>query len=219
MNVDWDGITLSKTLNGEAQLIRQQLADYARAYDWAQVLDILSENRECINSIRLDGSSFYAPLHQAAHGDAPLDVVQKLIEMGAWRTLRNAKEQRPVDIALAQNHERLVPLLSPQYQHQVPFDVLLKLQHNFHEVIRGRVRKLVEEHRLRLPQLEPLLESEEPNAWFMVPGMYGGFSYRLETPGNNPKLISESWCRVAGGSGQRHEITATGSELVDEGFV
>jgi hypothetical protein len=49
--------------------------------------------------------------------------------------------------------------------------------------------------------------------------MYGGFSYRLESVGVEAKLVSESWCRVVGGSGQRHEITSAGSQLVEEGFV
>jgi hypothetical protein len=49
--------------------------------------------------------------------------------------------------------------------------------------------------------------------------MYGGFSYRLETTGVEAKLVSESWCRVVGGSVQRHEITSEGSWFVEEGFV
>jgi hypothetical protein len=49
--------------------------------------------------------------------------------------------------------------------------------------------------------------------------MYGGFSYRLEGEGERAKLVTESWCRIVGGSGQRHEITAQGSKLVDTGFV
>jgi hypothetical protein len=54
-----------------------------------------------------------------------------------------------------------------------------------------------------------------------VPGMYGGFSYRLEVAGVEAKLVSESWSRVVDGSGQRHEITSAGSQLVEveEGFV
>lgn len=56
-------------------------------------------------------------------------------------------------------------------------------------------------------------------AWFPIPGMYGGFSYWLKGEGEDIKLITESWCRVWGGSGQRHEITATGSQLVEVGFV
>lgn len=33
------------------------------------------------------------------------------------------------------------------------------------------------------------------------------------------KLVSESWCRVVGGSGQRHELTSEGSRLLEEGLV
>jgi hypothetical protein len=49
--------------------------------------------------------------------------------------------------------------------------------------------------------------------------VYGGFNYRLERAGVEPLLLAESFCRVAGGSGQRHEITASGSRLVEEGFA
>jgi hypothetical protein len=67
--------------------------------------------------------------------------------------------------------------------------------------------------------LPPLLELETPQMWFPVPGMYGGFSYRLASTGLDAMLISESWSRVVGGSGQRHEIDSKDSRLVDEGFV
>lgn len=70
-----------------------------------------------------------------------------------------------------------------------------------------------------LPELEPLLELDEPKTWFPVPGMYGGSRYWLAESGANAKLVSESWCRVAGGSGQRHQITAGGATLVEDGFV
>ena len=46
-----------------------------------------------------------------------------------------------------------------------------------------------------------------------------GSSYWLETDGVEPRLIAESWCRVVGGSGQRHEVTPSGSQLLEEGFV
>ena len=97
--------------------------------------------------------------------------------------------------------------------------MLLKVQAHFHTVIRGRAERLIEEHGLRLPELEPLLELGRPKMWFAVPGMYGGFSCQLEVDGVHPKLVSESWCRVVGGSGQRHAITPAGSQLVEEGFV
>ncbi|MBV8488357.1 MAG: hypothetical protein JO161_08760 [Planctomycetaceae bacterium] len=101
----------------------------------------------------------------------------------------------------------------------VPEETLRAIQQHFHEVIRGRAAKLIDQHGLKLPELSPLLSSDEPKAWFPVPGMYGGFSYWLEGEGEQAKLVTESWCRVVGGSGQRHEITAEGSKLVDEGFV
>jgi hypothetical protein len=101
----------------------------------------------------------------------------------------------------------------------VPPDVLLKVQQHFHAVIRGRAAHLVEKHALRLPELEPLLEMEVPNVYFPVPGMYGGFRYELERAGAEPLLVAESWRRIVSGSGQRHEITSSGSKLVVEGFV
>jgi hypothetical protein len=55
----------------------------------------------------------------------------------------------------------------------------------------------------------------------VVPGAghVRGFRYRLEAAGVEAKLVSESWCKVVEGSGQRHEITSAGSRLVEEGFV
>jgi hypothetical protein len=63
------------------------------------------------------------------------------------------------------------------------------------------------------------LEFRECKFWFAVPGMYGGFNYWLEGEGTGTRLISESWSRVVGGSGQRHEVTMLDSQLVEEGFV
>lgn len=102
---------------------------------------------------------------------------------------------------------------------QVPKDTLLAIQRHFHAVIRGRAADLIDRHNVALPELAPLLTADEPKAWFPVPGMYGGFGYWLEGTGEQTKLVAESWCRVVGGSGQRHEVTADGSRLVEEGFV
>ena len=82
-----------------------------------------------------------------------------------------------------------------------------------------RADRLVREHALRLPELEPLLEMPELRLWFPVPGMYGGFHYRLDQIAGDPVLVTESWCRVVGGSGQRHLISSHGSLLIAEGFV
>lgn len=85
--------------------------------------------------------------------------------------------------------------------------------------MRERAGHLIDEHGITLPELAALLELDEPKAWFPIQGMYGGFCYWLEGEGDTAKLVTESWCRVVGGSGQRHQITAEGSKLVEEGFV
>lgn len=219
MDIIWDGITRSEMLNGWAATARQALADAARAYDWPRVFEIVSEHGEFINSSRPDGKSQFAPLHQAADGGASPEVVHRLIKMGAWRTLQNARGERPVDVAERRGHHHLLEILKPVIKHCVPLGILLKIQYHFHEVIRGRIEKALPNHGLRLPELEPLLELDRPQIWFAVPGMYGGFSYCLESAGIEAALVTESWCRVVGGSGQRHRITSEGSQLVEEGFA
>lgn len=219
MDIVWDGITKAGTLNDWAATARSALADAAKAYNWPRVFELISEHTEFVNSCRPGGKSLFAPLHQAAHAGAGVEVVHRLIELGAWRTLQNARGERPVDVAERQGHHHLRGVLEPVLKHRVPHGVLLRIQSHFHEIIRGRIDRVLPDHGLRLPELEPLLELDRPKMWFPVPGMYGGFSYRLESPGVEAELISESWCRVVGGSGQRHEITSGGSRLVEEGFV
>ena len=219
MDIVWDGVIQADALTEEAANARIKLAGAARSGDWPTVLEILTTNNEFINSCRPGGKSLYASLHQAAYCGAPADIVGQLIELGAWRTLQNARGERPVDVAERKGHRWLQAALAPVLNHQVQIGVLLKIQSNFHDVIRGRIDRELPNHGLRLPELEPLLELERPQMWFPVPGMYGGFSYRLESIGVDAKLMAESWSRVVGGSGQRHEITSEGSRLVEEGFV
>lgn len=194
------------------------LADAARDFDWARVLKLVRGDPEMLNATRPGGKALLAPLHQAAHGGAPLEVVEELVQLGAWRTLRTAARERPVDIAARLRHDHLIEALTPVIRRNVPLDALAAVQTHFQEVINGRVTHLPSPHGLRLPELEPLLEMKESRMWFPVPQMYGGFSYWLARVGSDPLLVSESWCRVVGGSGQRHEVTARGSSLVARGI-
>ena len=84
--------------------------------------------------------------------------------------------------------------------------------------MRRRAGILIDEHGLALPELFPLLAGTG-QVFFPIPGMYGGFRYWLEGEGAGAKLIAVSFCRVVGGSGQRHEVTPGGARLVEEGFV
>jgi hypothetical protein len=215
----WDGITQPDSLNPWAADARVALADAAKGYHWSKAFELLAKHPEFVNSCRPGGKSPYAPLHQAAYGGAPRDVVQRLLGMGAWRTLQNVRGERPVDVAAKKGHAHLLAVLEPEYRRQVPLGILLKIQQHLHAVIRQRVDRLVLEHALRLPELEPLVELNEPKMWFEVPGMHGGFSFWLDAAGVEARLIAESWCRIERGSGQRHEITSAGSQLVAEGWV
>jgi len=219
MSVLWDGMTQPETINESSLLSRIELADAAKAGDWTKVLNLLEADSELINVCRPGGKSQFAPLHQAAYCGASESVVQRLIDAGAWRTLQNSRGERAIDVAQRKGHTHLLRVLEPVFKHSVPAGVLLKVQSNFHEVIRGRAAELVQQHQLRLPELEPLLELDTAEMWFPVPGMYGGFSYRMDKLGVEAALVTESWCRVVGGSGQRHLITSKGSQLVAEGFV
>jgi len=219
MEAVWDGITCPKILGEDDSQVRQEIADAAKAYDWPRVVSLLGDQRKLVNTTRPGGSSLYAPLHQAAHGDAPTEVILSLVKLGAWRTLQNGLGERPIDVATKRGHLHLLGVLAPKLKRRVPIGILLRMQSHFHAVILGRAEELVQRCGLRMPELEPLLEFKKCNFWFPVPGMYGGFAYHLETDGVAAKIVAESWCRVVDGSGQRHEITSAGSRLVDEGFV
>jgi hypothetical protein len=153
-------------------------------------------------------------LHQAAWHGADLAVVTKLIERGAWRTLRASDGMRPVDIAARGRHGHLLEILEPVEAHPVPEAVLAGLERQLHALIMERVSWLVAEHRLRLPQLGPLTELTEPKLWFPVPGQYGGFTIELR----GRELSVSSWNRVVGGWGQKHLVTTGGIELVEDGW-
>lgn len=219
MEYFWDGVNQLEALGEVAAEIRIALADASKSGDWATMIGILSEYPDYVNSGRPGGASLFTPLHQVAYSGAPVEIAQRLIDLGAFRTIENARGERPVDVADLKGHRHLHDILKPVLYHHVPEDVLKKIQANFHTVIRGRIDSELPNHNLRLPELAPLLELREPSVWFPVPGMYGGFSYELDTAGEEAKLMVSSWSRVVGGSGQRHEVTARGSELVEEGFV
>lgn len=189
--------------------VRHELADAARGYDWPRVLRILGDHPDCVNASRPGGRSRYAPLHQAAHGGAPAWVANRLIYMGAWRTLRTRDGERPVDIARRRGRPSLIPILTPVYRRRrLPAHDLASLQRHFHAVIRqhrpGRAPSL------RLPELEPLLELGGKKVCFEVPGMYGGFRYRLVDDDAVPRLLVEAYCRVVEGSPIRYEVTPSG---------
>src|SRR3954465_982175 len=86
VEVVWSGITRADTLHDEAAQARTDLADAARGALWTRVFELLTEHPDLVNVSRLGGSSLFAPLHQAAHAGASIEIVQRLVDTGAWRT-------------------------------------------------------------------------------------------------------------------------------------
>ena len=68
MDVRWNGITRSETINEKLAKVCFALADAAKEYRWSRVFEILTEDSELVNFCRPDESSLCAPLHHAAHG-------------------------------------------------------------------------------------------------------------------------------------------------------
>jgi hypothetical protein len=197
----WDGRTRASSLDARAVQTRRRLANCAKHYDWPGVFAVLDVEPGLVNSVRPDGKSWYAPLHQAAHGGAATDVVERLVALGAWRGLRTAAGERPVDLARRGKHAHLVGVLEPPRRIEVPPESLRRIQVYFHAVIRARVQHLVDEHSLRLPELEVLLELDEPRMWFPVPDAHGRYEFWLEPDGSETRLIVDAFA-------ERHEVTA-----------
>jgi len=218
MSIEWLGVLVSRdAYNTELVAARDRLADSARAGDWDAVLRVLDEGllRPGANDGRVEGTSWFGPLHQAAWLGAPEEVVQALIARGAWRSLRDAEGRRPVDIARERGHGALVEALTPVYT--VP------LRAEDAEAMGGRLADLVAEAAARVVEpgtpirhLDVRCLAERGDAvWFPIPGMYGGFAVEL----HKGRLHVESWSRVVGGSGRAWVITADRTTLIDEGFV
>ena len=99
---------------------------------------------------------------------------------------------------------------------------LAKIEANFHDLIRYRCRNAKKSlewlESQELPKVSNELLQGTKVQWFRVDGMYGGFSYALFDLGG-PILITESWSRVFGGSGEQHRVSLNEVKLVAKGFV
>ena len=225
--MQWWGVRDRKALSDTVVEHIDVVADAARSGRWDRLADLIDTGpgsmalpAEAINAVRIGGLSGYSPLHQVAWHGAPVEIAQHLLRHGAWRTLRCSLGNTPRHIAEARGHEHLAPVLTPEPIHAVSQPVLEQLEHILHALIVGRVHDFgVDTRLLRLPQLGPLTEIHEPAMWMSVPGMYGGFSISLTGSDTEAELTVESWCRVVGGSGERHRVCTTGFELVERGFV
>ena len=211
----WDGLLRADDRTTDGRARNKALADAAHDASWNAVLRLLDDDPLLSpNQWRTGGTSWYTPLHQAAWHGADKQVVEALVDHGGWLGMRTADGQTPRDVALARGHLSLADELQPATIKHVEPAVLEWLDIQLAKLVDNRIRPHLTVE-LRYPTTEVLTEMGDEPLWFPVPGMYGGFSIKLM----RSYLFVESWCRVAGGSGQAHVVTADGFTLVEQGFV
>lgn len=212
-NWEWSGIHNPEALQPEALARSHAIADAARDYQWLRLLELLGSHPARVNEGRVGGHSGYAPLHQVAHGGAPVEVAKSLLLLGAGRTLRTAEGERPLDMAQRLGHTHLLEVLTPAPSLPCDPDKLAQVEVGVHAMIRGRaaVQPLLERAMMQLPPLDLLTEAPGNSLWFPVPGMYGGFHLQLGQVVDEPICVVDSWCRVVGGSEERRLVSRGGT--------
>jgi hypothetical protein len=218
-DIVWDGVTRTGWLGPEHEALREALGKLRVAGEWDAVIKMVRMDRSLANAITLDDDRHRAPLHDVALAGAPRVVARVLVRLGAWRTLRDANGDRPLDVADRAGHVDLLHVLEPTLRHGPDAEVLAEIEAQFHVLIRSRAAVQVDEHGLRLPQLSVLRELAEPKMYFPVPGAAGGFSYWLDHIAQASVLVSESWSRTVADSGQRHIVSRYGAAKLEDGFV
>ncbi|PYE51990.1 ankyrin repeat domain-containing protein [Deinococcus yavapaiensis] len=209
MTREWFGVTNAASVPSDVAWQLHALLDHAKAGRWSSMLQLLEQRPQWVNATRLGGASGFTPLHQAAYLGASVDVVERLLTLGAFKSLRSAQRQRPVDVARQRGHHHLTALLEPP-THLVSPSFLQDVEELVHTVILGRAAALVQQHGVRLPPLDVLLELQPSELWVPIPGMYGGFHVRLAVIADEPIVVIDSWVRVVGGSQERRLVSRAG---------
>lgn len=215
--MEWQGVTQKNVYSVDINNHLANITELSKRSNWQGLFDILKDESKYVNFFNPSEDLWYAPLHYAAEEGASDIIIRKLIEMGSWRTLRTAKGERAVDIVARKGHTNLVDILKPVLHYSIATDRLAQMQKYFHKYIIRRTETLVKDYKLRLPDLEPLLEMRNSKIWFPVPGMMGGFSYWIEEKEDGFKLLCNNWSRMDG-TIYHYEISSDGTETesIDE---
>ncbi|KAI9777731.1 MAG: hypothetical protein M1835_005165 [Candelina submexicana] len=211
---------------------RYDLANAVTAGEWDRAFELLEQAKalygQCwVNCIRFRISdqdrdpSGYTPLHQAALFGAPVEVVQKLVELGAWRTARSIRggDNTPLDMVQTPEWDPLHRVLMPIIRHTVPSKTLDELQHRLHSLIFSEMRDDPKFHsrQMRLPDLYVLTELEVLAMWFPVdPSIRDrGFFFRLD----DRELLVKS-CNIHGKySNRQYRISVEGCLPIHEAVI
>ncbi|KAG8831481.1 hypothetical protein FRC17_003100 [Serendipita sp. 399] len=224
---EWDCVDCETEFYQEEVKERKKWSKAAYLGDWDEIFAILAEssgrmerfaNRRRLYSKRElkddpDRRSGYTVLHQAAYHNTPQEVVEALIALGCYRQA-GSRDGRPVDIARALGFTNLIPILEPPSDRlpNISNQQMTQIQTQFEKVLKQESHDIFKPETMTPVDLRVLREIDR--IWMPVPGMYGGFDLSFD----GDHLVSQSHCRVVGGSGMTYHITADGATLVDEGW-
>jgi hypothetical protein len=161
---------------------------------------------------------------------SPISDSLFLYSLGILRST-DGRSQTPADIAASRGYTTLANILTPpNLIPQISDEMLDKIQEHFVAVVLHEARRKYQPETMKMVDLRVMREVKK--VFMPVPGMYGvsssivtgvpecpltrmqGFTLTWE----GEHLISESYCRVCGGSGRTNHITAEGATLVAEGW-
>jgi len=189
------------------------LFEAARANNWAEAFTTLDASPDLINVVEPDNSAFNTLLHLAARTGAKLEIIKELINRGALRSIRIAFDQKPLDFAINEGHEHLFSSLKVPNQRGIDPSFISQVKDEFLNLFYkdSRIRS---EIIFRPPQLEPLLEIDNPIRFVMWRFLGEAKYWIKKDEAGKPKLYLFTGSRFVEGSTRTYEISPEGSKRI-----
>lgn len=203
----WIGHIITDHHSPEYLQLRNELSEAVYWGDWDVVFNKLEEGLRTFgelwgNAPRMKDRSQYhnlsmwTPLHQAVYHHAPAHVVERLLEYGAFKTLRTRNSEfgyrnlTPLELAHEMEVFHLYHILSPVIKRPLPPDTLQRIEYNFHRLICSEIGPRVDAEKLYLPVLEALTELDGETVWFPIKFGYPGAGYLFQLLGRELQVKS-----------------------------
>ncbi|XP_075248809.1 uncharacterized protein LOC142341608 [Convolutriloba macropyga] len=223
-------------LQGEAEQANEDYANAIYNGHFEEALELiqsygLSLSANSTRNAKKEGKpKLWTALHQCAFLGASKETIEKFIQRGAFRSLKNSEGKTAYDLAVMKCRPTdIVELFKLPAEITENEKGIGLMEATLHKHILDRVEELIKKNNQSLPQVAssfetykevaPLFEMrtreeefDDDRLYYPVPGMYGGFSLWINS---EDKLVAESWVRICGGSEMRVIIDKEGN-LVDE---
>ena len=145
-------------------------------------------------------------------GAGTSNAIRGLIDRGAWRSVRDADGNRPVDVYSARGHTTHSAVLEPKPVRRLGETTVSTLERRLHLLLDAELLRW-HEYPLRYPQLEVLTEVDSGELWFLVPGRSGGYKITLD----GESLLVDSSSRQSGS--ELYRVTCDSIEFLGhEGY-